>query len=55
MNAIDKETVLSKTHYGLGIYIHILKQYYPNEVLKVVGRECGIYRNPFNSNKKTGN
>ena len=53
MNAIDKETVLSKTHYGLGIYIHILKQYYPNEVLKVVGRECGIYRNPFNSNKKT--
>ena len=50
---LSKETVLSKTHYGLGIYIHILKQYYPNEVLKVVGRECGIYGNPFNSNKKT--
>ena len=54
MNAIDKETILRKTHYGLGIYAHILRLYYPDEVvLRLVERDCGLCRNPFNANKKT--
>jgi hypothetical protein len=54
MKAISKESILHKTHYGLGIYAHILRQYYPNEiVLRLVERDCGTSRNPFNSNKKT--
>jgi len=49
-----KESILSKTHYGLGIYAHILRLYYPDEVvLQLVGRDCGLCRNPFNANKKT--
>jgi len=49
-----KEAILRKTHYGLGIYSHILRLYYPDEVvLRLVGRDCGLCRNPFNSNKKT--
>ncbi|MDR0941304.1 MAG: hypothetical protein LBM68_03660 [Bacteroidales bacterium] len=51
---INKESILSRTHYGLGIYSHILRQYYPDEiVLRLVERDCGLCRNPFNSNKKT--
>ena len=54
MNVIDKETVLCKTHYGLNIYSHILRFYYPDEVvMRLVGRDCGLCRNPFNSNKET--
>jgi hypothetical protein len=54
MNAISKESILSKTHYGLGIYSHILRLYYPDEiVMRLVGRDCGLCRNPFNANKKT--
>jgi hypothetical protein len=54
MKAINKESILHKTHYGLGIYAHILRQYYPDEiVLHLVERDCGLCRNPFNSNKKT--
>ena len=53
MMILNKELIRDKTHYGLSIYIHILKRYYPDTVLRIVGRECGIYRNPFNSNKET--
>lgn len=54
MTAISKEGILSKTHYGLIIYSHILQLYYPDEVvLRLVGRDCGTSRNPFNSNKET--
>ena len=50
----SKEAILRKTHYGLGIYSHILRSYYPDEiVLRLVGRDCGLCRNLFNSNKKT--
>lgn len=49
---ISKEQILAKTHYGLGIYAHILRIYYPGEVvLKIVGRDCGVTRNPFNGDK----
>jgi len=51
---ITKQAVLDKTHYGTGIYAHILRLYYPNKtVMKIVGRDCGLCRNPFNSNKTT--
>ena len=43
-----KIDILNATHYGLGIYAHILRVYYPNEtVLHLVGRDCGLCRNPF--------
>jgi len=45
---IMKIDILNATHYGLGIYAHILRVYYPNEtVLHLVGRDCGLCRNPF--------
>ncbi len=44
----NKAIILGATHYGLGIYAHILRKYYPNEtVLHLVGRDCGLCRNPF--------
>jgi hypothetical protein len=49
-----KESILSKTHYGLKIYSHVLRLYYPDEVvMRLVERDCGLCRNPFNINKKT--
>ncbi len=51
---ITKESILNKTHYGLTIYSHILRQYYSDKVvLQLTERGCGISRNPFNSNKQT--
>jgi hypothetical protein len=51
---ISKESILNKTHHGLGIYSHILRLYYPEDiVLRLVGRDCGLCRNPFNTNKET--
>ena len=44
----NKANILSATQYGLGIYARILREYYPNEtVLHLVGRDCGLCRNPF--------
>jgi hypothetical protein len=48
-----KQEILHKTHYGLQIYIHILRKYNPDEVLHLVERDSGTYLNPFNSNKET--
>jgi hypothetical protein len=51
---VSKEEILSKTHYGAGIYSHILRLYYPDEiVMHIVGRDCGLCRNPFNDGKNT--
>jgi len=51
---VNREMILNKTHYGLRIYSHILRLYYPDEiVLRLVERDCGLCRNPFNSNKET--
>jgi len=56
METIDKEAILKKTHYGLNIYAHILRCYYPEQtVLSVSGRTCAPTRNPFNGNKETLN
>jgi hypothetical protein len=54
METISKQAILNKTHYGLNIYAHMLRLYYPNQtVLKLVDRDCGLCRNPFNANKQT--
>ncbi|GHV44180.1 hypothetical protein FACS1894180_5220 [Bacteroidia bacterium] len=54
METISKQAILDKTHYGLNIYSHILRLYYPDEiVMRLVGRDCGLCRNPFNANKNT--
>jgi len=48
--------ILSKTHYGIGIYAHILSLYYPNQtVLSLSGRTCLPTKNPFNADKATLN
>jgi hypothetical protein len=54
MEARNKEAILSKTHYGIGIYAHILRLYYPDEtVLSLSGRTCSPTKNPFNADKST--
>lgn len=54
MENVSREAILNKTHYGTTIYSHILRKYYPGENgLTIIGRDCGITRNPFNDNKKT--
>jgi hypothetical protein len=56
MEAKSKEAILSKTHYGIGIYAHILRLYYPGEtVLSLSGRTCSPTKNPFNADKSTLN
>jgi len=53
---ISKEDILNKTHYGLNIYSHILRLYYPNQiVLSLSGRTCSPTKNPFNADKPTLN
>lgn len=54
MEIKDKEAILRKTHYGLNIYAHILRCYYPEQiVLSISGRTCAPARNPFNGDKPT--
>ena len=56
MGSVSKEAILSKTHYGIGIYAHILRSYYPEQtVLSLSGRTCLPAKNPFNTNKPTLN
>lgn len=52
--AIDRHTLLSRTLWGVDIYAHILRKFYPDEtVIKVTGRDCGICRNPFAGGGRT--
>jgi hypothetical protein len=56
MENMSEEAILSKTHYGIGIYAHILRLYYPGEtVLSLSGRTCFPTKNPFNADKPTLN
>ena len=56
MGSVSKEAILSKTHYGIGIYAHILRSYYPEQtVLSLSGRTCLPAKNPFNADKPTLN
>ena len=51
---IKESDILSKTHHGLNIYAHILRQYYPDEmVINLSGKQCLPAKNPFNGNKQT--
>ncbi len=51
---ISKESILRKTHYGLTIYAHILRSFYPGEtVLSLRGRNCQTTRNPYNDGQET--
>lgn len=51
---ISEEEVIGATHYGLNIYSHILRSYYPQQiVLELKGQECSHTRNPFNHDKPT--
>jgi hypothetical protein len=51
---LSNEAILSKTHYGLNIYAHVLRQYHPGKtVLSLSGRDCQPVANPFNDNKPT--
>ncbi len=54
-NNLTRQAILSKTSYGLNIYAHILRQFFPvDEVLiKVAGRECGVCRNPFDNGNRS--
>ncbi len=51
---IKEKDILTKTQYGLNIYSHILRVYYPNEVVvHLSGKECSPSKNPFNKDKLT--
>lgn len=51
---LNKENILHKAHYGLNIYAHVLRHYYPEEpVLSLSGRDCLPAKNPFNGDKPT--
>lgn len=51
---IKESAILDKTHYGLSVYSHILRKYYPDEVVvHLSGKECSPTKNPFNENKPT--
>ena len=53
---IEEKQILHDTHYGLNIYAHILRKYYPDEVvIELSGKTCKPTRNPFNGNKITLN
>lgn len=53
---IEEKQILHVTHYGLNIYAHILRKYYPDEVVfELSGKTCKPTRNPFNANKITLN
>ena len=56
MEARNRESILLKTHYGIDIYAHILRLYYPDQtVLSLSGRTCPPTKNPFNADKSTLN
>lgn len=53
---IEEKQILHVTHYGLNIYAHILRKYYPDEVvIELSGKTCKSTRNPFNGDKYTLN
>ncbi len=52
---IKEKEVLDRTHYGLNIYAHIIRQYYPKYWISLSGKQCKPARNPFNDNRRTLN
>jgi hypothetical protein len=53
---IREKEILDKTHYGLNIYSHVLRQYYTDEVVILLsGKQCKPAKNPFKDNTETLN
>jgi len=53
---IEEKDIIRKTHYGLNIYSHVLRQYYPDEiVISLSGKKCKAARNPFKDSNETLN
>jgi hypothetical protein len=51
---INEKAILDKTHYGLNIYAHVLRSFYPDEtVLHLSGKKCKPARNPFAEGSET--
>lgn len=52
---LSREDILRKSHYGTRIYSHILREEYPEDevVMRMVGRDCGLCRNPYADGQKT--
>ena len=51
---ITRNTILSRTHYGTGIYSHYMRQHYPDRiVMHMVGRDCGNCPNPFDEGRES--
>lgn len=51
---IDEKEIIKITNAGTNIYAHILKVYYPREiVLEQSGHRCKVAKNPFNEDKRT--
>lgn len=48
---LSRQAILDKTHYGLHIFAHVLREYYPGETnLSLSGKICKPAKNPFNGN-----
>lgn len=51
---IEEKDLFRCTNKGSNIYAHILREYYPNEiVLEQSGHRCKPAKNPFNEDKRT--
>lgn len=51
---ITEKEVLARTHYGLNIYAHILRSFYPDDVvLHLSGKKCKPASNPFSGGAET--
>lgn len=55
---VNRENILRRTHYGLNIYSHVLRQYYPDEIVLAYpasrgGRDCLPAKNPWNNNQRS--
>ena len=51
---IKEIDILDKSNYKLNIYAHILRQFYPSEVvISLSGRQCKPAHNPFLGNSET--
>ncbi len=51
---INRQAILRKTNWGIDIYAHILRRYYPDQtIMTLTGRDCGICRNPLAGGAQT--
>ncbi|MCF8458196.1 MAG: hypothetical protein K9H62_19860 [Bacteroidales bacterium] len=50
--SISKKEILHKTHYGLTIYAHVLREFYPCEIaISLSGKESQLCKNPFRNDE----